>query len=61
MKKPSRRETSNVQASQNARKDKRDGRWEFTSSGSLISLGAVDAVRRAVYRTATGEMRFLPL
>jgi hypothetical protein len=37
------------------------GRWEFTSSGSLISLGATEAVRRAAYRTATGELRFLPL
>jgi hypothetical protein len=37
------------------------GRWEFTASGSLISLGATAAVRRAAYRTATGELRFLPL
>ncbi len=38
-----------------------EGRWEFTASGSLISLGSIDAVRRAAYRTAEGELRFLPL
>jgi len=38
-----------------------EGRWEFTASGSLIALGATESVRRAAYRTATGELRFFPL
>jgi hypothetical protein len=37
------------------------GRWEFTTSGRLFSMGATDAVRRAAYRAADGEMRILPL
>jgi hypothetical protein len=65
MKKPSRRDTPNAATPQPGRTAKRngkkEGRWEFTSSGSLFALGAVDAVRRAAYRTAGGELRFLPL
>ncbi|MCE0522462.1 MAG: hypothetical protein LV480_06080 [Methylacidiphilales bacterium] len=38
-----------------------EGRWEFTASGNLFALGASEGVRRAAYRTATGELRFLPL
>jgi hypothetical protein len=37
------------------------GRWEFTSSGRLFSMGGTDAVRRAAYRAADGEMRLLAL
>ncbi len=37
------------------------GPWEFTSSGRLFPVGSTDAVRRAAYRAADGEMRFLPL
>jgi hypothetical protein len=38
-----------------------EGRWEFSASGSLIALGSTDTARRAAYRTAEGELRFLPL
>ena len=38
-----------------------EGRWEFSSSGSLIALGSIAAVRRAAYCTADGGLRFLPL
>ncbi len=37
------------------------GPWEFTSSGRLFSMGATDSARRAAYRAADGEMKFLPL
>jgi hypothetical protein len=43
------------------RKGGSKGPWEFTSSGRLFSMGATDAVRRAAYRAADGEMKFLPL
>ncbi len=39
---------------------KKDGRWEFASSQSLFTLGADERARRVAYRTATGELRFLP-
>ena len=39
-----------------------EGRWEFNpASESLFALGSIDSVRRAAYRTAAGELRFLPL
>jgi hypothetical protein len=47
------------QASHDNRKG--EGRWEFTSSGRLFSVGATDAVRRVAYWTAGGELRFFPL
>jgi hypothetical protein len=49
------------------RKDRRwkggsEGRWEFNlASEILFAVGSTEAVRRAAYRTAAGEMRFLPL
>ena len=65
MKKPSRREHPGESSNRNGRdcrqKSGSEGPWEFAASGSLFALGSTDAVRRAAYRTATGEMRFLPL
>jgi hypothetical protein len=37
------------------------GPWEFASSSHLFALGETTAQRRAAYRTATGQLRFLPL
>jgi len=42
--------------------EKKEGRWSFNLSGeSLFSLGTTENSRRVAYRTATGELRFLPL
>jgi hypothetical protein len=38
-----------------------EGRWEYITSGSIFALGAGETARRAAYRTADGELRFLPL
>jgi hypothetical protein len=43
-----------------AKKRVADGRWEFTSSGRLFTVGS-DEARRTAYRAADGELRFLPL
>jgi hypothetical protein len=48
-------------AKSSRRKSGSKGPWEFTSSGRLFAMGATDSVRRAAYRAADGEMRFLPL
>jgi len=63
MKKSSRREQQAESAVSRASRanGKSDGRWEFTSSGRLFSVGSTDAARRAAYWTAGGELRFLPL
>ena len=65
MKKPSRRDHPSESSHRSPRDCRQnggsEGRWEFTASGSLFALGSTDAVRRAAYRTAAGEMRFLPL
>jgi hypothetical protein len=65
MKKTSRRDHPSEPSHRNRRDCRQnggsEGRWEFTASGSLIALGSTDAVRRAAYRTADGELRFLPL
>ena len=65
MKKPSRRDHPSEPSHRNRRDCRQnggsEGRWEFTASGSLFALGSTDAVRRAAYRTADGELRFLPL
>jgi hypothetical protein len=37
------------------------GRWEFITSGSIFAIGSNGSARRAAYRTAEGELRFLPL
>jgi len=65
MKKPSRRD----QPGESSRRSSRDcrqnggseGRWEFITSGSIFALGSSDSARRAAYRSADGELRFLPL
>ena len=37
------------------------GRWEFNlATGSLFVLGSTERVRQAAYRTADGQLRFLP-
>jgi hypothetical protein len=65
MKKPSRRDHPSEPSHRNRRdchqKGGSEGRWEFTASGSLFALGSTEAARRAAYRTADGELRFLPL
>jgi hypothetical protein len=65
MRKTSRRDHANEPGNQGAKSYRRNGGskgpWEFTSSGRLFSMGATDAARRAAYRSADGEMRFLPL
>jgi hypothetical protein len=65
MKKTSRRDHRSESSHRSPRdchqKGGSEGRWEFTSSGSLFALGSIDAVRRVAYRNADGEMRFLPL
>jgi hypothetical protein len=65
MRRTSRSEHSNESGHPASRSGRRcggsKGPWEFASSGRLFSFGATDAVRRAAYRAADGEMRFLPL
>jgi hypothetical protein len=40
----------------------KEGRWSFNLTGeSLFSLGTTENARRVAYRTAAGELRFLPL
>ncbi len=64
MRKTSRRDHSDEPGHPGA-KGKRSGGskgpWEFASSGRLFSMSATEAARRAVYRAADGEMKFLPL
>jgi len=65
MKKSSRRDHPSEPSSRN-RRDCRpnggsDGRWEYITSGSIFTLGSNDTARRAAYRSADGELRFLPL
>jgi hypothetical protein len=65
MKKPSRREQLSEPAPRSKRIARRneaqEGRWEFITSGSIFALGSNETARRAAYRTAAGELRFLPL
>ena len=65
MKKSSRRDHTSESSHRSARGCHKnggsEGPWEFTASGTLVALGSSGAVRRAAYRTATGELRFLPL
>jgi hypothetical protein len=64
MRKASRRDHSDEPGNQGTKASRQgasQGRWEFTASGRLFSMGATDAVRRAAYRAADGEMRILPL
>ena len=40
----------------------KEGRWSFNlASESLFTLGATESSRRVAYRTADGQLRFLPL
>jgi hypothetical protein len=65
MKKSSRRdhpgEPSHRSRRDSHQKGGSDGRWEFITSGSIFAIGSNDTARRAAYRTADGELRFLPL
>jgi hypothetical protein len=65
MKKPSRRDRPSEALPRNRRECRQhgggEGRWEFNAGGSLFALGSTAAARRAAYRTAGGELRFLPL
>jgi hypothetical protein len=65
MKKPSRRDHPSEPSQRNRRECRQngasEGRWEFNVNGSLIALGSTEGMRRAAYRTADGEVRFLPL
>jgi len=65
MKKTSRRDHPSEPSQRNQRAWRQssgsEGRWEFASSGSLITIGSTGIGRRAAYRTAEGELRFLPL
>lgn len=65
MKKTSRRdhpdEPSHRSQAAGHQKGGSEGRWEFITSGSIFALGSANTARRAAYRTAEGELRFLPL
>jgi len=65
MKKTSRRdhpsEPSNRNRQDCRRNGRSEGRWEFITSGSIFTFGSNGTARRAAYRTADGELRFLPL
>ena len=59
MKKTSRREHPSEPAPRNKRRQQgADGRWEFSGTGSLVTLGAPE--RGTAYYTSGGELRFLP-
>jgi hypothetical protein len=65
MKKPSRRDHPSESSHRSSRdcrqKGGSEGRWEFITSGNIFTLGSNGTARRAAYRTAEGELRFLPL
>jgi hypothetical protein len=65
MKKSSRRDHPSEPSSRNRRECRQsggsEGRWEFITSGSIFSIGSNGTARRAAYRSADGELRFLPL
>ncbi len=59
MKKSTQRDQSQKACSKT---DGKEGRWAFNlASESLFTLGSAESPRRVAYRTATGELRFLPL
>jgi len=66
MKKTSRRDHPS-EPSRRSRRDclrngESEGRWEFSlASEILFAFGSTERARRAAYRTAGGELRFLPL
>ena len=65
MKKTSRRDHPSEPSYRNRRYDSQNGgssgRWEFITSGSIFAIGSNGTARRAAYRTAEGELRFVPL
>jgi hypothetical protein len=66
MKKPSQRDHSSETTRRSGRdcrkQEKKDGGWSFSlTSDKLFALGSTEQARRVAYRTATGELRFLPL
>jgi hypothetical protein len=65
MKRPTRREHSTESANQTSKSCRGQagskGPWEFTTNGRIFSMGATEAARRAAYRAANGEWKFLPL
>ncbi|HEV3273146.1 MAG TPA: hypothetical protein VGZ93_13285 [Candidatus Methylacidiphilales bacterium] len=65
MKKPSRRDhpgdTSHPSWRDCRQNGASQGRWEFITSGNIFAVGSNGTARRAAYRTAEGELRFLPL
>jgi hypothetical protein len=65
MKKSSRREHLKESSRQSSRSSRKkggsEGPWEFISSGRLFPFGSGNSIRKAAYRTASGELRFLPL
>jgi len=59
MKKSSRREHPSEPSPRNKRRQQgAEGRWEFSGTGSLVTLGAPE--RGTAYYTSGGELRFLP-
>jgi hypothetical protein len=59
MKKSSRREHPSEPSPRNKRRQQgNEGRWEFSGTGSLVTLGAPE--RCTAYYTSGGELRFLP-
>jgi hypothetical protein len=62
MKKSSRRDHPSEPSQRNRRRQHSggDGRWEFSSTGSLFTLGSTESAKSTAYYTASGELRFLP-
>jgi hypothetical protein len=62
MKKSSRRDHPSEPPRRSQRDCRQDGRWSFNlASESLFALGTTESARRVAYRTADGQLRFLPL
>jgi hypothetical protein len=66
MKKPSRRDQRGESSRRSQREERKHGSkkggWAFNlASESLFALGSTEGARRVAYRTADGELRFLPL
>jgi hypothetical protein len=60
MKKPNRRDHPDENVKGHGKERAKEGRWEFAATQSLFSLGSTEQAHRVAYRTATGELRFLP-
>jgi len=62
MKKKDRRNHPSESTRRSSKVCRNEGRWAFNlTSERLFALGSTDRVRRVAYRTATGELRILPL